>query len=719
MLKQARHLVRDTKIKYKNNTKHTRSGKVKLKPGIDSRLKKVFALIGKPEPRPFKPDRFQLESLEAIKTADCLVTAPTSAGKTWIAQEIISSIFHNCNSNNACKAGGKAWYATPLKALTNAKYNEFSNQFGAKNVGILTGDRKENQNAPIIVGTTEILRNQLYDAMHNGQTLLTDLVVLDEAHYLGDEDRGVVWEEIMIYLPPRVSLLMLSATIGNADNIAKWLSSIRKNKCFVIKETKRPVPLFPLFLHPSGTVLPLIGQQNHKEKTKISPKVAKFINSTRPVFLAPPRQLPPFGEILKILQKYNLLPGIFFLKSRADCNKSIDLCSKNLILNSQQKKRLCKRVDELIAKNAHIKNHSQIWHLKNLAVGAHHSGQLPAWKIVLETLMSEGLLNAIFATSTVAAGVNFPARTIVFLNSDRFNGKEFLPLSSTEFHQMTGRAGRRGLDKIGFAMAIPGKFMDIRHTAKLVNMPSSDIHSQIKISFSMVLNLLLSHTPSQIENLLDKSFATYLIKIKKRNKKIDKETTATHKNLVKDFTRHLNFLKEERYVTFNGELTDDGLWASKLRVDQPLLIAEGFRNNIFPQSDPGLLAALMGSFVNDQITDDRIDKSLVPKKMLTTFFMVKKHLKPFTQRMISHGFEVSPLLLKPAVSIYAWALGKTWDKILLTADIAEGDMVMLILRTIDNLRHINSLDHVFPQASKTATESINLLFKDPVVTHIK
>ena len=216
-----------------------RSPKIHIRPAADASLKKDFAGIGIPPGKTFTPDSFQTEALEVIDRSDCLVTAPTGAGKTWIAEQAIARIR---------KRGGKSWYASPLKALSNGKYAEFSKIFGSKNVGILTGDRQENPDAPIIIGTTEILRNQLYDAMHRGKSLSTDFVILDEAHFLGDEDRGVVWEEIMIYLPVRIPLLLLSATIGNADQIAAWLASIRSKPCMVIEETVRPVPLFPLFL---------------------------------------------------------------------------------------------------------------------------------------------------------------------------------------------------------------------------------------------------------------------------------------------------------------------------------------------------------------------------------------------------------------------------------------------------------------------------------------
>ncbi|MFO7557122.1 MAG: DEAD/DEAH box helicase [Desulfobacterales bacterium] len=676
-----------------------------IKPGADACLKKIFAGIGVPDKKAFKPDPFQLQALSVIKRSDCLVTVPTGAGKTWIAEQAISRIL---------KKGGKSWYASPLKALSNAKYSEFSKIFGPENVGILTGDRKENPDAPIIVGTTEILRNQLYDAMHQGVMFSTDFVVLDEAHFLGDEDRGVVWEEIMIYLPSRIPLLLLSATIGNAALIARWLSSIRGKQCIVVEETKRPVPLYPLFFHPSGTLFPLLTQES-PGKGRLSKKVAAYVSSSRPALLSPPHKLPPFGDILRVLNKYRLLPAIFFLKSRADCDNALNLCDDGLTSDPDVSTRRSHRIEELVADNPYIARHRQMWQLEHLAVGAHHSGQLPAWKLVLETLMTEGLLDAVFATSTVAAGVNFPARTIVLLNSDRFNGREFMPLSPTEFHQMTGRAGRRGMDHIGFAVAIPGKFMDIRLVAKLMRSPPSDVSSQIRINFSMVLNLLLSHTPDQIEDLLKKSFATYVMIKTKEKKKLQKPVENDHKQLWQDFLQHLDFLKETGYAAETGRLTTDGIWASQLRVDQPLMIAEGFRRDIFPKNDPALLAAVTAVFVSERESDEKIDKAFVPKVLTKTFSAVTKKLSSFSKLMSKRGFETRPLLLEPAAMLYAWASGLPWEQALTIAKMEEGDLSMLILRTADNLRHIRSLKDVFPEAASTAGEAIDLIMRNPVV----
>lgn len=214
--------------------------------------------IGVPEAQPFTPDAFQLEALEAIEHEDVLVTAPTGSGKTWIASEEIRRLLAQ---------GKRAWYTTPLKALTNSKYIEFSERFGSENVGILTGDRKENTDAPLIVGTTEIYRNQLFDALRNSEQVRTDFVILDEAHYLADEERGHVWEEAIILTPPRIRLLLLSATVGKAENFAQWIEEVRETKVRVINRAgSRPVELRAAYLSSNLQLFPLfdaVGKINH------------------------------------------------------------------------------------------------------------------------------------------------------------------------------------------------------------------------------------------------------------------------------------------------------------------------------------------------------------------------------------------------------------------------------------------------------------------------
>jgi len=657
-------------------------------PRADPRLDRVFAQIGIPKEKPFRPDPFQLEALEAIEHADCLVTAPTGSGKTWIAERAIARVLDR---------GGRAWYASPLKALSNSKHVEFGAVFAPERVGILTGDRKENPEAPLIVGTTEILRNQLYDAMYRGENVRADLVVLDEAHYLGDPDRGVVWEEVMIYLPPLVPLLMLSATIGNAPQIARWLTSIRGKPCAVVEEHDRPVELVHLFLHPSGQLLPLLAPSK-KGRVRLDKKVRHYLEQKNPPQFAPPGELPPFGEIIRVLLEFDLLPAIFFLKSRIDCDRALALCQER---SPRRNERLADRLDELLEEHPHIARHHQLGDLRRKGVGAHHGGQLPLWKLVLETLMTEGLLDAIFATSTVSAGVNFPARSMVFFHSDRFNGQTFVPLTSTEFHQMTGRAGRRGKDRIGFAIAVPGKFMDLPHVTRLVASPPLDVLSQIRINFSMVLNLLLTYEPAQIERLLERSFATYVWE-------------GRQPILVRHFQRHLRFLRETGYVTPTGRLTEIGRWASQLRVDQPLLIAEGLRRGVLPASDPALLAALIAAFVYDREPDERLWDDRVPRPLERALVEVQRSLQPFAVRLAHRGFETRPLYLRPAWTMYDWARGEEWTRIVRASGIAAGDLAMLVSRTADHLRHLSALGRVFPAVAATAERAIDLIMREPV-----
>ncbi len=475
------------------------------RPGIDRKLIPVFRRIGIPDSNHFTPDPFQVEAIDLIGGVDVLVSAPTGAGKTWIASQAINSYI---------KQDRRVWYASPLKALSNSIYQEFSNEFGPELCGILTGDRKENTDAPVLVGTTEILRNQLYDSMHEGTNIPADLVILDEAHYLNDPDRGVVWEEVLIYLTPRVRLLLLSATISNATQICDWLREIRQTPNRLVRSEGRPVPLELLFLFDEGLVVPL------SEGSRLDPKVKKYLSKYSP-WRARHKRVN-FGNILDCLREFDLLPAIFFLKSRSDCDKAILTCHP--VDKEKESGLLLKEdVDAFLNDYPHLKKHRQMDSLIASRVGSHHGGQLPYWKVLIEKMMNKGHLEAIFSTSTVAAGVNFPARTVVLMQSDRFNGREFVDLTATEFHQIIGRAGRRGKDHIGFGLIIPGFHQDVELINSLKNSPPEPVLSQININFSMTLNLLLSHTPAEVKQLLDLSLAAFQEKEKDPNIKRRRE----------------------------------------------------------------------------------------------------------------------------------------------------------------------------------------------------
>lgn len=663
-------------------------------PRLDPQLKPIFRQIGVPEHTPFKPDPFQQEALQLIKDFDVLVSAPTGAGKTWIASQAVHSYLAK---------DLRIWYASPLKALSNSIYQQFCHEFGSPTCGILTGDRKENPEAPVIVGTTEILRNQLYDAMHEGIDIGSDLVILDEAHYLSDPERGVVWEEVLIYLPSRVRLLLLSATVSNAGEVCAWLKEIRKTPNRVVRIQKRPVPLEMLFLFPDGLIAPLGGKKG------LNARIKKFLGSSEGRRRGRAKKID-FGKIIKCLRKFDLLPAIFFLKSRNDCDEALKTCS-SVKRSPAAKKQFKRRVHAFLNDYPHLKEHRQIKALLSAHVGSHHGGQLPYWKVLIEKMMREGYIEAIFSTSTVAAGVNFPARTVALVQSDRFNGHEFVDLTATEFHQMIGRAGRRGKDRIGFALVVSGPYQDPRLIHRLWSSSPEPILSQIQINFSMTLNLLLSHTPMEVRDLLERSFAAF-----QGNEIIAVKETGGDSDLWDHFNRHVEFLKETGFVDEYARLTPDGYWASKLRLDQPLFIAEAIRKGVLEGVSPEILAGGLAPFVWDKAQEVGLGtrKGIDVTEMQCVFEEIVDCIEQIRALKTKRGFESPPILFWPSAAVYMWARGISWQGLLEFVHIDEGDMASLIMRSADHLRQVVNLRETHPKLASVAEEAIELVLREPV-----
>jgi ATP-dependent RNA helicase HelY len=475
-------------------------------------VRRLLEGIGTPAPSEFKPDPFQLEALAAVEREDVLVTAPTGSGKTWIAREEIRRLL---------AAGKRAWYTSPLKALTNSKYHEFSEAFGAESVGILTGDRKENSDAPLVIGTTEVYRNQLFDAMREGRQLRADLVIFDEAHYLADEERGHVWEEAIILTPPRVRLLLLSATVGNASEFAAWIEEVRDVRCAVVaRPGARPVPLRAAFLYPEGQLAPLLD-----EAGKFNHEIANFLQHANARTSHPHTrwgerrdartgrmslpEMPP-ASLLAALGAYALLPAIIFLPTRKRCDEAAAEAAFGRRDGGDDARRDARRafLREFVEAHPEVRKHRHLEAVARGGVASHHAGHLPAWKLAVEKLMAAGLLDAIFATATVAAGVDFPARTVVVTNVDARTGRGWRNLTASELQQMTGRAGRRGRDRVGFVVAAPGMHQEPQKLATLLQSPSDPLESQFRATYTTLLNLLDAYGDfAHVREIAARSFA--------------------------------------------------------------------------------------------------------------------------------------------------------------------------------------------------------------------
>ncbi|MCP4683406.1 MAG: ATP-dependent DNA helicase [Desulfobacterales bacterium] len=543
--------------------------------------------------------------------------------------------------------------------------------------------------------------------MHKGISIQTDLVILDEAHYLSDPDRGVVWEEVLIYLPQRVRLLLLSATISNAHQICSWLSRIRGTPNRIVHSDERPVPLETLFLFPDGLISPLGGKRG------LNPKVKKFLAS-RSGRRGRRSRKTDFGNIIKCLREFDLLPAIFFLTSRKDCDRALLSCSP-VAPPPDEKMRLQETVNTFLKNYPHLKGHRQMEPLLECLASSHHGGQLPYWKVLIEKMMSRGHLEAIFSTSTVAAGVNFPARTVVLVHSDRFNGHEFADLTATELHQMIGRAGRRGKDHIGFALVIPGIHQDPRLIRELEASTADPVRSQIKINFSMTLNLLLSHTPHEVKDLLEHSFAAFqeLIQYPKSHG-IHKD--GMREGLWSSFKQHMRFLKETGFMDETDRLTPDGLWASKLRLDQPLLIAEVIRKGAFEDLSPETLAGGLAPFVWDRTLEVELKiKGLFNVTDIEKVFnRTVEYVEEIRRLKIKRGFDTPQIMFWPAAVLFLWAKGVPWQQILGLVSVDEGDIASLIMRTADHLRQITNLRETHAHLVSMAENAIELIQREPV-----
>ena len=446
---------------------------------------------------PFELDDFQKEACEIIDNGESVVVcAPTGAGKTVIAQHAI---------NNALKQGCRIFYTTPLKALSNQKFYDFCEQYGADKVGLLTGDTSINRGAQIVIMTTEVFRNMLYGTNFGAVAdNLKDVryVVLDEVHYMNDEQRGTVWEESIIYCPTNIQIIALSATVANCDELTNWINTVH-SKTKLVNTDFRPVPLRFFYFDSSQPykLLPLLtpdGKLNNKIKPE-KPQWARGKDKRKKTYVK---------QIIQNLADNDMLPAIYFTFSRKKCDEQMEKCS-GLGLNTRKEHEEIKAfIEEFIAENPHLYGNKHIEYLIQ-GVASHHAGLLPAWKNLVEKLFQKGLIKVVFATETLAAGINMPARSTVISSTSKRTDSGHRMLTANEFLQMSGRAGRRGMDEVGYVTVVGTPFQTPEEVAELVLSDSNPLESKFSPSYSMVLNLLQRFNLEESKELILKSFGYY------------------------------------------------------------------------------------------------------------------------------------------------------------------------------------------------------------------
>ncbi len=480
------------------------------------------------ESLPFPLDPFQREACEAVEDGrSVLVAAPTGAGKTVVGEFAV---------RHARENGEKAFYTTPIKALSNQKFRELQAVHGPEAVGLLTGDTSINGDADIVVMTTEVLRNMIYAGSRALDRL--GVVVLDEVHYLADRFRGSVWEEVIVHLGPSTLIVALSATVSNAEEFGAWLGEVRGNTAVIVSEN-RPVPLWPHVLMREGLYdlySPGVDPARPGPNPRLNPELEALVRRQRhethhyraargnrssrvghrpPGRRPPGRRSPPRFAVVDVLDRDGLLPAIVFVFSRAGCDDAVDqVRSAGIKLTTPEERR---KIADVIEERCSAMSGEDLgalgfthWrdHLE-AGVAAHHAGMIPLFKEVVEELFTAGLIKVVFATETLALGINMPARSVVLEKLVKWDGDSHKDLTAGEYTQLTGRAGRRGIDVEGHAVVVEHVGFDVEVLGRLASRRTYPLISSFQPSYNMSLNLVARSGVAKAREVLEMSFAQY------------------------------------------------------------------------------------------------------------------------------------------------------------------------------------------------------------------
>jgi ATP-dependent RNA helicase HelY len=541
--------------------------------------------------RPYPLDRFQLEALDALDAGhSVLVAAPTGAGKTVVADYAV---------HLALRAGVKAYYTTPLKALSNQKFSDLRKAHGADRVGLLTGDNSINGGARVVVMTTEVLRNMI----HSERAGLSSLgyVVLDEVHFLEDRYRGGVWEEVIIGAPSNVVLVCLSATVANAKELAAWIGQVRGDTT-IVREDRRPIELRNLFAIGDRSaervhLLPTFveGRPNPQaiDLDALMPRQGPTARRARTRPQVPPgpqprrtrTYRPRRAETVERLDDAGLLPAIYFVFSRAGCDEAVRYCLDDGLRLTTVAERA--RIREIV--EAHVEalsdddlavlGYGHFVAALEAGISSHHAGMVPPFREAVEACFTEALVKVVFATETLALGINMPARSVVIEDLTKYGGAGHAELTPGEYTQLTGRAGRRGIDDVGYAVVLASPFHTFDDVARLAGAPGRDLTSSFRPTYNLAVSLVRRYDRAEAYRVVTSSFAQYL----------------SDEDLGHQLDAVLEILSARGYVR-GWSVTPAGEMLAGLYHEADLLIGETLRAGLFNGLEPAELAAVVSSF---------------------------------------------------------------------------------------------------------------------------
>jgi len=613
-------------------------------------------------------DRFQQEAIDHINQGhSVIVSAPTGAGKTAIAEHIINDSILN-------KQG--VIYTAPIKALSNQKFRDFQGQFG-ESIGILTGDVSLNPDAPVLIMTTEIFRNKVLDEPESLQKY--HWVIFDEIHYIDNPERGTVWEESLIFLPAHMKILGLSATIPNIKQFASWIESIHNKPIQVVVEEKRPVPLH--FFFQAGN------------------EVVDKIEQIKRLKFGKPNKL---NTLINYLRQKEGLPAIYFVFGRRRAEELAFECLSFNFLNNKEKAQitsiyhdLCQRFDVKTDQTA-----QEMYPLIQRGIAYHHAGMLPTLKEVIERLFTSRLLKVIFTTETFALGINMPSRSVCFDELRKFYGRYVRNLKTRDFYQMAGRAGRRGIDKEGFVYCRVNlhriNYDEVKRV--LYNAPE-EVRSQLNTSYATILNLY--------EKYKEELFQVYPKSLHYFQSRKNEQREA-----LRLIEAKLKLLKELGYI-HDGALTQKGMFAKSV-YGYELILSELYEENILEQLDEFGLGVIAAAVVFEPRKNQRlpiISKSA--KKIKSVCEEIYDRIKHREQRYRIYPFSKLPYFHLSS-TMEAWLRGTAFDKILRFTDTDEGEIVRYFRMSVQILREIQDAKVASHVLKQKISETIRVINRDVV-----